>query len=1092
MRTLVKLAARFGIVTLAGASVFASGCAEERDPLSHLQPNALPKSFFVGEKLDVPDDDPEFRVKSFTIDSSVGQSSYSIGEFTAVDRIRWEITETMLIARRAYQEVEGADNRGVPKSQWGRKVGDKTFVKTPNGTIVAAYKIESHFDVRRGYNPSTGEENNVLEENTTDRPWYQRASMRVDWSQNLVASTNDSIRYFGMAEATPVSYAVTDPTSEDAPHIELDAGYFDVTNKFTVAPEQVDFSWGSLPECVLVGFVTGSASYDCNPQEATVRMSFARIDSDKEDFESFEDTFAWQDVVGNWGGSGDGANPWLGAPRQKWDPGYGNTDAQTRRLKAIHEIWEKSHQVATCADNADVDRNGTADACENGTTGYAGHSGSQCDLEVNRCTIPVRDREVKTIGYFFNKEAPDALQDDVDATGNFVKRGTLEDLTYSWNQLLQVSVAYRREVECRRTKDGDRNGCHAEYFESDKSPNAKEMVSFGGWLIDKVRAQDVDQGKPVLTACHNPVRSYDPTSCGEKGSVARFGDIRKNFLVYWPFESRAQYGGVGANPPDPLTGQTFGATATIMGRSATYAAAQQRDILQLAMGDLSIEDLIEGAPAQKFASNLRNGQTEPAGVIKARSSEEIATRIANVKLPELPPEKNRTTLMGTSRAQRAIDETVRKSTRGRDSAAFSASIAQFDTAMSKLRGTPFESQLADNQWMANALGVSPTAGPPNATLSDLGSPLRGFDPARIDEMRQWYEENLARKGACFQDSTLASAGSIYQPQLAGYFKAKYGSLDAKTRGEKIYDDLWKNSVKGIGLHELGHSLGLRHNFASSWDAVNYTPQYWQLRTAEGRATAACKGPRSGDDDSCMGPRYVDPMTADEQGLGSESRPGLGYYANTSTMEYQIERFGETIGLGTYDLHAMESLYGRVLEAFDDSVVRADDQIGFAPRSYTQLQEKDLLVNGNKFTAHYTTTARLANVFDPARDCRPATADEKAAAAWRVVHGKVCAPPIKDRWSWDDFTSEEIPGFGIDADQAAFRKLLDGLVGAHEIFVNFQSAIRDRRPRAPGQKTPPGFFGSHVAFDEAELRSARFRKLGQQFPRMQVCAHLAAG
>ncbi|MFO0672444.1 MAG: hypothetical protein U0235_23020 [Polyangiaceae bacterium] len=51
------------------------------------------------------------------------------------------------------------------------------------------------------------------------------------------------------------------------------------------------------------------------------------------------------------------------------------------------------------------------------------------------------------------------------------------------------------------------------------------------------------------------------------------------------------------------------------------------------------------------------------------------------------------------------------------------------------------------------------------------------------------------------------------------------------------------------------------------------------------------------------------------------------------------------------------------------------------------------------------------VFDKSRDCRPATAEEKAIGGWRVVHGEVCAPPPKDHWSWGSFASDEIPGTG---------------------------------------------------------------------------------
>ena len=81
-------------------------------------------------------------------------------------------------------------------------------------------------------------------------------------------------------------------------------------------------------------------------------------------------------------------------------------------------------------------------------------------------------------------------------------------------------------------------------------------------------------------------------------------------------------------------------------------------------------------------------------------------------------------------------------------------------------------------------------------------------------------------------------GSLYLASLAGFFKKKYGDLDPTTRGQRIYDDLVKETIKGIGIHEIGHSLGLRHNFASSWDAPNYNPQYWQLRTNEGQGEPA--------------------------------------------------------------------------------------------------------------------------------------------------------------------------------------------------------------------------------------------------------------
>lgn len=1003
------------LVCLGLASTLTLGCAQERAPINRVQAAALEKSFFVGANLEDPSDDPEFRMKVFNVGGTVGQSAYSVGEYSALDRIRWEITEKLLIGRKAYEVSPGADNRGTPENEWSSKANDKTLVKSPNGAIVAAYPILSHFDIRRTYNPTTGEELNVVEENTSDREWFDRQFMRVDWSTNVVDGPNDPTKFFSEslgAPATPLAYSITDPNSDDAPHIDTSDGYFDITNKFTVDPDTMQFSWGSIKTCQLYGLLTGSSTYDCNPQEAIVRLSFAKVQP-SEDFEPFEDTFAWHDIVGNMGGDGDSAQTSFGsAPRQGWDPQYGYTDALTKRFKNIHEIFAASHQAVTCDSNVDGDGNGSADQCENATTGYGGSSGSRCDVNVGKCTIPVRDRQVKTVGYWFNREAPEELQDALDGQGNVATRGTLEELTYSWNQLLEVSLAYRREVECRATGDGDRDSCHALYFDG-TGPDSQVMVGFGNWLIDRVKPQAVDGGRAILTACHNPVRSYDALeTCGEVGSKARLGDQRKNFLVYWPFDSRAHYGGVAGVTPDPVTGEIRGASATIMGRSATYAAAAQRDIIQLALGDLKIDELIQGVAAQRYVNTVQSGALAAPGLIKGLSSEELQHRAASLDLARLRGTATSATLAATG-IDRVRNEMLTSANTTEDVNSIAAGVGTFDALAQKLRTKmpELEAQVVDGKFLQSALGVAPSTSVTQDLLA-AASPLQGLDPARNNVVMSTYLAANGGRGACFDDATASNPGSVYLASLAGYFKAKYGDLDPIERGKRIYDDLWKESVKGIGIHELGHSLGLRHNFASSWDAPNYSPQYWQLRSDEGKSTGACSSPRSGDQDSCMGPRYVDPLTSDEQGLASESRPSIDYFANSSVMEYQIERFGETVGLGTYDLHAMKTLYGRVLETIDDRVVPLADQQKLAGRNFSQLVERDIISPAAPFYGHYTSTARALKVFDPTRDCRAATDDEKAHGLWRIVHGQVCSPSPRDHWNFDEFKTETIPSFGV--------------------------------------------------------------------------------
>ncbi len=996
------------VLSVVGSSA-AIGCAGERDPISRVQPGAYDKSFFLGEDISREGfgDDPEFRTKSYSIDSAANTESFSgtVGGASAVDRIRWDVQEDWLFARRSYQEAPGADNRALPRKM---KDGQLVWEGPADGTIIAAFRIESHFDIRRDYNPGTGEEGNVVVENITDRPWYERQFMRVDWSQNLAKSTSgDTMWVFGEGSSVnPIQYAVMNEKDPDYAHIEPETGYLDITAKYQLSPEIIP--WFGVPECVIVGFFNATSSYDCTPTEVKVRHSFERL-TGKEDFEPFEESLAHRDIIGNWGNAGNSFNREYGAPPvTSYDPQYGFTDAKTKTFYSLHNVWEKSHTDKLCGSNEDADKNGTADSCE----GQGNVGGSQCDIHIGKCTIPVRERPVKTMGWWLNPEAPLDLQDEVSPSDPKVitRPGPIEEVTTTWNQLLRVAIATRREVECRRTGEGNRQQCHEEFFEG-TGAQSKEMVQFGGWGIDRVKDLPVDEGRKLVTTCHNPVRAYDEPMCGKAGDVVRTGDIRKNYAIYWPYWSRAPYGGVATIGADPLTGEMVGATATTMMRSVTFAAAQVRDILQIALDDVKVEDLIQGAQAQRYADLVKNGKISTEFGAKPKTAEQLAALPGNIDLKRIhdtmgpDAAKLRLAPPKTAKLERAKLDMKMSAT----SPAVVRANAQVEALTKKVAASEFKYDVANRglQKILQAAGTSQAGSTTYKTLETFANQ----DPTAIQNLMDSYQAWLGNKGICFQDSmAMAGAGSIYLPSLAPYFRKLYGGLDPKTRGVKIYQDLQREIVKGIQFHEVGHAVGMRHNFASSWDNQNYAPQYWQLRTGEKKISDVeqCTGPRTGGTDSCMGPRYLDPLSDDELGQAGEARPGIEYFANTSTMEYQIERFGETVGAGTYDLHFMKTLYGRVLETFDDKIVPPDEQAFFAVKTLSQGIDSELVFDPEKgYGMHYTRAAKQAKVFDPARDCRPATEEEKEQAKWRIVHGKVCAPSPKNHLAYEDMKTSEI-------------------------------------------------------------------------------------
>ena len=1069
------------------------GCAQERDPINRVQADALSKDFFVGKLAD-PSDDPEFFWRNFVVDGSEAQSMVGIGSWGAVDRIRWEITENLLIARKSYEISPGADGKGII----GKNPAD--------GLIMAAYPITKHFDVKKAYNPSTGEDLNIVEENTSDRVWYQRTHMRVDWSINVVESPIwfDMFlgKIFGDISVTPIAYYVNDRSHPDAPHFEPDKGYFDITNKFWVEPESTRM-WGmNIPTCLIMGLYTGAAVDSCDKQEAVVRSSYWKVDSvpSAADFEPFENTYANLDILGNPGGLGDSYTVGIVTPpRIDWDPQYGYRDPGMHRNMHVHNIWKQSHILTgSCttdeqcgggaciavadgggakactipcnydnqAESANVP--GTNAQCEitQSIVGNGGNAetvaltpGSQCSAR-NWCTLPVRNRTVKPIGYWMNKETPAELSDPFQTDGTTDVRqgqGPTEHMIESWNQLMRFSVAKAREVECRRTGGGDRATCMAQYFETDGSLNAtQEMVQMGAWLIDKVKPME-----DVIVTCHNPVRSYDNEICGERGYEARVGDIRHNFLYYWPYASRAPWGGIANWNADPLTGMIIGASATTMGRSATYAAAMVRDIIMVANGELTFEDITDGTPAQLYKRRLQNGHS-PETFTKA----ELKQRVDNIDPLHAAAQVAGKPLAGATPKEKSLEMLKMRTNRVAGIGPASTSHLEYDAIAEKVRGSVFEAQMITPNWVLDAAGMNPKQ-TKLSDVMDIVSPLRGMDHAQTEYMQQMIDLRMQARGVCFPDIYASNVGNLDVQGVSKFFLAKYSDenilanfpdlagADALTisrkRAELIYTELWQETYKGIQLHEVGHSLGMLHQFSSSYDSLNFLPQYWQLRANEAALTGAdstgsganCKGNPNQDGTVCMGPRYLDPETPDELGQGAESRPGISYFGHTSTMEYQNERFFENVGLGQYDMLTMNALYGRVLQAFDRDRGYSDAETApFAYRNWTQLTEDNLAVwsnpdiikdipvssgkgqplpgGGNGLPGanifgtseflqgmHYTEQARRLKVFDPAR-CREATEEERNLGQWRVVHGKVCAPPPKDYAFWRDFENGTPP------------------------------------------------------------------------------------
>jgi len=145
----------------------------------------------------------------------------------------------------------------------------------------------------------------------------------------------------------------------------------------------------------------------------------------------------------------------------------------------------------------------------------------------------------------------------------------------------------------------------------------------------------------------------------------------------------------------------------------------------------------------------------------------------------------------------------------------------------------------------------------------------------------------------------------------------------------------------VMLHELGHTMGLRHNFAGSADALNFNDEYWPLRdkTIEGVApyvqvTAADRRPSVDallrSNCSLEGPLVSTtgnaiPGTDTTQGCAEQRAGKMAELQYSSIMDYGGRFNADFHGLGHYDIAALASGYGDLVEVFSDETMAGMQQ-----------------------------------------------------------------------------------------------------------------------------------------------------------------------
>ena len=938
------------VALVATVAVVLMGCAEERAPISRVQADALDKAFFVGDDLASTADDPEFYTRTTVVD--VGYGTSDGGLFTAsaagqVARIKWEITQDMLLGRLTHELIDGADGHGAPLAN--------------SGQVVAAFAIKSQFDIKRSYNPSTGEESNVIEENGSDRPWYERRFFRVDWSQNLVtkAYTFDLLSNLGMGGAVDfqnMHYYVSDPASEDAPLFAAEDGYFDVTSRVYASPKILNTPYGTYPACYFNPESTGGTFPlgSCNPTEVTIRLSFRKVvDTDYE--------------PKDWNGNRFAMFGAFYDERRGYDPQYGVVDAKWRRYASFYNLWQRSHIDVACntaettplgqSPHRDEDADGTEDEC-------AGTPGSRCDEFTHKCTIPYATRTTRTIAWYSGLASDPELFDTTAAA------------TGEWDMALRKAVQVGRLVECRRTHGAsigaaDATGCDGTYPMDDAAVTAAVPA--------------------ILLACHNPVAAGDPEGCGPVGRKARLGDIRYNLVNAVPTPQMSSPWGIMADGVDPLTGEKVAASINVWDSVTQTASQSAVDIVRWLNGEISEDEIKSGAYINKYAIS---GDLQPKNFYDFRtmSNADITTRLAALSKTALPsgslPSSANIPAMQAADVQKLGAAAYEKNF-GPPVDASPAIAARYAAA----RDSKLEAELLTAPFMELA-GLNP-ATPVDAQAINDASPIRGGNLPELQDLARARDQALAEHGMCMVEAPEPTAFVGLSKLMLEKFPVDPAATpaDLYNRVVKMRAYLRKRLYFGVVLHEMGHSVGLRHNFVGSYDAFNFRPQYWQLRTNNGMVTKACTD-QVADGKSCVGPRWLDPIDDDEtNGL-------IWMWQHTTVMDYPGDVSQDTLGLGPYDKAAARFFYGDALDVWNtpgqeckdlDKDGACDDTTALA----IQRKVNDFGGIGGPWTfkgpllsdaIHYSQFQKEFNLI---RNCKPA--DTSPPADWNAEKNGVYSP-----------------------------------------------------------------------------------------------------
>ena len=921
------------LTLLSALVVFGAGCAQEVGDINRVQPDAIDKAAFSQDK--------EFYFRQMVVDGDAQGSVIFQGLSSNLKRIRWVITERTLFACSTVPPV------------FGKVYGEQSFKGNECYGNVAAFPILAHFDVQRAYSTSTGEQSNLIIENYSDLPWYDRKYMRVDWSRNMVDGAGMWGSYFGQfssASFTPnQDPGYVDPfRTRIEPNAEGGA-YIETTTQYTYRPDII-----ACYEAFGDPFLE-----TCEPGDIRVMNSFFEIRKDKDkEFEPFlhRDNMDVIDAT---------TNETIHTTRyfdrdtsllaevectpeivQKLKDEFGTTEIQNCEPLRF-DFFSRFGYFRT--EGLEFDET-------YGTTQFsrrylANHWNIWQRVKgPNGEPIDVVNRRPKPIVYHLNLEYPK----DMIGAAKEVERQWDVVFKNAASQAMGKSVA---EVEQMLAEDfsGDTrmykieyNGCMpnslASFYQNKSDSDAADRSNvkdiFETYLAKATSGESVEEklwGMPVAelrSLCGEVEHATENRPLADRLVWQREGDLRYSFFA-WVEESNSRWLGYGPSAADPMTGEIISAGAHIAGTSIRNSSYYAADLIKYLNGELTEIDFLDADYVRQHLEDTRSRTEQTMAQALTPEQKREFVRRTTLDIDDRDIQK----ALSPAAAKKGIAARVPEAmlAEGWQKTQTRAMIMADAAREAKAQDTRFADFIKRPEVKSLMLASSDMHAMVKAMASEI-SFGRKSTPDDLEQayleinapaVTQWREEVASRHLA---ENNILSAASI---QVAVNSLATYKGV-ADFFKDRSREDIARyfayKMMVGTQLHEVGHTVGLRHNFSASLDALNYHDEYWVVREAvaagkitaeEGKSLSAEKmrelvaTSQIKDASKLLVDYDGDPAVPDE--FRRLDYINEAEFRLASVMDYTQDLTGRFPGLGKYDQAAISFVYAKKIQVWDDEV-----------------------------------------------------------------------------------------------------------------------------------------------------------------------------